>query len=141
MPTLDRRFSIHAVGLARFRSDLRKIDRDLARGVDGVLRGIGRKVRDEARANLRARSKRPQNRIEKTIQSRVRTGGVIVLSDHPGAGVEEFGGTIEPRGAPIEIEGKHYLIDAAEANMEYVEEELGTLLDAAADRHGFTGKT
>lgn len=128
---------IRADGLAKLRRDLRAIDKDLGKALTDHLRDIARGVRDDARRNLHDRSKNPQNRIEKTIKHSVRARGASIYSDHPGAPVQEWGGTIRPRGVPIEIRGKRFMRDAVEENTKHVEDELGRSLDVIADAHGF----
>lgn len=130
-------YSVQANGLAKLRRDLRAIDKGLAKELTSHVRTIAREVRDDARAKLRERSENPQNRIEKTIKHSVTAKGASIYSDHPGAPVQEFGGTIKPKGAPIEIKGKRYMQDAVEDNTKDVEEKLGDTLDVLARFNGF----
>lgn len=130
--------SIEVPGLAKLRRDLRAIDKGLGKALTDHLRDVAKVVRDDARAKLRERSKNPQNRIEKTVKHSVRAKGASIFSDHPGSAVQNWGGTIEPRGMPIEIKGKRYMDGAVYEHTEHVEAEMGRTLDAIADRNGFT---
>jgi len=132
-----REFGLEAKGLSKLRRDLRAIDKDLGKALTDHLRGIAREVRDDARAKLHERSANPQNRIEKTIKHSVTAKGASIYSDHPGSPVQEFGGTISPRGTPIEIKGKSYMRDAVTDHTRHVEEEVARTLDVIADTHGF----
>jgi len=130
--------SIEVPGLAKLRRDLRAIDKDLGKAVTDHIRDVVRPIRDDARSKLRERSKDPQNRIEKTVKHSVTAKGASLYSDHDGSAVQNWGGTIKPRGVPIEIKGKRYLDGAVYENTAHVEEELGRSLDVIADRNGFT---
>jgi|GEM_PF-2276755 len=129
--------SLKVEGLAKLRRDLRAIDKDLGKSLTDHLRDLAREVRDDARSNLRERSKDPQNRIEKTIKHSVKAKGASVFSDHPGAAVQNYGGTIAPKGTPIEIKGKSYMDDAVHNRADHVKEQVEGLLDGIADRNGF----
>jgi hypothetical protein len=124
-------------GLGKFRRDLRAIDSDLEKELKDNLRKRVMEARDKARSNLRSRSKDPQNRIEKTIKGSLTMRGGSLYSDHPGSAVNEHGGTISPRGTPIEIRGKSYMYDAAEEGAKAVVEELDRSFDQIAGHHGF----
>ncbi len=128
---------VQAPGLSKLRRDLKKIDKDLARDATRHVREIAKGVRDEARSNLQERSKNPTGAMAKTVKHSVRARGASIYSDHPGSGVQEWGGTISPRGTPIEISGKAYMRGAVETKAGDVAEQLGDLLDVIANRNGF----
>lgn len=129
--------AVKAPGLSKLRRDLKKIDKDLGREATSHIREVAKGVRDQARSNLRERSKNPKGVIEKTIKHSVNSRGASIYSNHPGSGVQEWGGTIAPRGTPIEIKGKAYMRGAVAEKADDVAEELGDLLDVIARRNGF----
>jgi hypothetical protein len=93
------------------------------------LKEVGTKAAEKARVLLHERSKHPQGRIERTIKTSVRQNGVSVVSNHPGAPVQHWGGSIKPKGTPIHITGKHFASDAAESYMSEAEQRLGQMID------------
>jgi HK97 gp10 family phage protein len=125
--------SIKANGLAKLRRDLKAIDKDLAKSFTDHLREIAKDVRDDARP----RAPRKTGALQRSIKHSVRARGASVYSNLPYAGVQEWGGTIRPRGTPIEIRGRHFIYSAVDENTKHVEEELTRTLDVIADRHGF----
>lgn len=69
----------------------------------------------------------------------VRTAGPTVAtigSTHPGAAVNEFGGTISPKGTPIRIREAGMARKAGELEAPRFERDLAQRLDALARRHG-----
>lgn len=126
-------------GFSDLRRAFRKIDRDLRLALDRELRAAANPIRDRSRQLLRERSRNPRGQIERTIRVSVTQGGVSVYTNHPGAPVNHWGGTIRPRGAPITFERKHFIGDAAEEAHDDVVERMDELLDGIANRAGFTG--
>jgi len=126
--------TVRAPGLSKLRRDLGKIDKDLRLAANRHIREVANEVRDEARS----RAPKKTGRLQKSIKASVRAAGASIYSDLVYAPVHEWGGTIRPRGTPIEIEGKHFMRSAVDDKTERIEEHLGDLLDGIADRHGFT---
>lgn len=128
-----RDVSVKVDGLAKLRRDLKAIDKDLGKAFTDHLRDIAREIRDDARS----RAPRKTGALQRSIKHSVRARGASVYSDLDYAAVHEWGGTIRPRGAPIEIRGRHYIYSAVDENIKHIEEELERSLDVIADRHGF----
>jgi HK97 gp10 family phage protein len=121
-------------GLAKLRRDLKAIDKDLGKSLTDHLREIAKEVRDDARSRAPVKT----GALRGSIKHSVRARGASVYSNLDYAPVHEWGGTIRPRGAPIEIRGRHFIAEAVDANSKRVEDELARSLDAIADRHGFS---
>jgi phage gpG-like protein len=126
--------SVDVPGLGKLRRDLKAIDKDLAKSLTDHLREIARGVRDEARSRAPVQT----GALQRSIKHSVRARGASVYSNLPYAGVQEFGGTISPRGTPIAIRGRHFIYSAIADESDHVERELERSLDVIADRHGFT---
>jgi HK97 gp10 family phage protein len=124
---------VRAPGLSKLRRDLKKIDRDLGREATRHVRRVGNQVRDEARS----RAPKKTGRLSKSIRTSVRSKGASIYSPEEYAGVHEFGGTISPKGTPIEIEGQRFIYGAIDEKADDVAEQLGDLLDHIADTNGF----
>lgn len=124
-------------GLGQLRRALRQVDKGFDREIGTRLRGVASKAAADAKSNLRSRSKRPRGRIEPTIRAFSRQKSAGIQSTHPGAGVQEWGGTITPRGVPIVIEPKQYMSDAAKARHAEAEREVGELIDDLGGAAGF----
>jgi HK97 gp10 family phage protein len=125
--------SLKVEGLAKLRRDLRAIDKDLGKALTDHLRDLARDVRDDARSRAPVKT----GALQRSIKHSVRARGASVYSNSPYAGVQEWGGTIRPRGTPIEIRGRHFISSAVADNADHVVKEVERSLDAIADRHGF----
>jgi phage gpG-like protein len=127
---------ILASGLREFRRDLARIDKDLGKAVSQHLRGVASTVRGAARE--KAETFRQSGELARSYRYSVRAKGASIYSNSPYAGVHEFGGTIRPRGTPIEIEKRAPIYGAIADKAAFVEEELGDVLEVVAGRHGFS---
>jgi len=125
--------SVKVDGLAKLRRDLKAIDKDLGKSLTDHLREIAKEVRDEARS----RAPRKTGALASSIKHSVRARGASVYSNSPYANVQEWGGTIRPRGTPIEIRGRHFIYSAVDDHTDRVKAELERSLDVIADRNGF----
>jgi hypothetical protein len=63
--------------------------------------------------------------------------GFALTSDLPQAGVWNFGGTIEPRGVPIEIPRTEFVVKPVEDLGADIDERIADRFDNIAHRHGF----
>ncbi len=124
---------IQIEGLAQLRRDLRAIDAGLSRELNVELRQtVNIAARDAAtlaprRTGKLARSYKPFTR-----------GNIAgVRSPLPYAPVNEYGGTIRPRGVPIDIRRSQPVSRAVERNADRIAEELGDRIEDLARRHGF----
>ena len=125
--------AIEVPGLRKLRRDLKAIDKDLAQSLTDHLREIARGVRDEARSRAPVKT----GALQRSIKHSVRARGASIYSNLPYAPVQEFGGTIRPRGTPIAIRGRHFIYSAIADKAANVERDLERSLDVIADRHGF----
>ena len=125
--------SIKVDGLGKLRRDLKAIDKDLAKSLTDHLREIAKEVRDDARS----RAPRKTGALSRSIKHSVRARGATVFSNLDYAPVHEWGGTITPRGTPIEIRGQHFIYSAIYDQADRIKSELERSLDVIADRNGF----
>jgi phage gpG-like protein len=125
--------SVKVDGLAKLRRDLRAINKDLGKSLTDHIREIAKEVRDDARP----RTPELSGALRRSEKYSVRTRGAAIYSKLPYAGVQEWGGTIHPRGAPIKIRGRHFLYSAVDQNAAHIKAELERSLDEIADRNGF----
>lgn len=124
---------LHAPGLSKLRRDLTRIDKRLGQEATRHIRSIAAKVKIDARV----RAPRRTGRLSRSIRHSVRSKGASIYSNLEYAPVQHWGGTIRPRGVPIQIKPSLYLTTAAEQNMRNVENELAGILDHIADSFGF----
>jgi phage gpG-like protein len=142
---------VRAPGLSKLRRDLKKIDRDLGREAPRHVRRVANQARhggwrppgpvprppNQVRDEARSRAPKKTGRLSKSIRTSVRSKGASIYSPEEYAGVHEFGGTISPKGTPIEIEGQRFIYGAIDEKADDVAEQLGDLLDHIADTNGF----
>ncbi len=126
--------------------------RDLQRDLESVELGLGRAVRDElvdAAEPVRLRTAEntpvgpgPQSakdnlpHIGETIQVSPRVDGAAIVSRHPGAGVLEYGGTIAPKGTPIQIAPHEMARKAGEQKAGEVQRRVLAAIDRLLRRFG-----
>ncbi len=125
--------------LGAFRRNLRRLDRGVDVGLARYIRTMAREVRDDARdrtpvgrPDRRADKQRKPGTLAKSIKHSVRQKNVTLYSDQPDAGVHEFGGTISPRGVPIQIREVAMLRGAVRDRAAEVEDRIGRMFDAIA---------
>lgn len=127
---------VRVKGLKELRRDLKQIDKGLTKEVTKAQKSAaGPAARrasqlaprgDTAKPNL-ADSVRP-------FASGTRAG---IRINQPYAGVQNFGGSIRPRGTPITIRATGFATKAVEESMDDFIDDLGDNIDALAVRHGF----
>lgn len=122
--------------LGSFRRGLRKLDRDLDVGLGRYIREMARDVRDDARANTpvgrpdrRAAGQRKPGGLGKSIRHSVTQKRATLYSNEPDAPVHEFGGTIRPRGVPIQIQEVAMLRGAVAGRTDEVESHMTQMFD------------
>jgi len=125
--------------LGSFRRSIRKLDRGLDVGLGRYIRESAREVRDEARsrtpvgrATRRAAGQRKPGTLQKSIRHSVTQKRATLYSNEPDAPVHEFGGTIRPRGVPIDIRETAMLRGAVAEKSDEVESHLTQMFDHLA---------
>lgn len=131
MPTETR---IDTSGLRELQRDLRRVDKNLGKASDRVMREIANEIRDDIRTST-ARPYRT-GKLRKSVKSRVRRGGASLVSKLPQAPVFEWGGTIRPRGAPITIERTEFIRGRVIKHREKTEKALEKALDRTFEIYG-----
>lgn len=127
------RVEIDTRSLAAFRRSIKRADREVAKELTGWLRDVGRYVAQDA-ASVAPRDSGTLAAGYKPIVSGSR---VLIRNRVPYAGWIEFGGTISPRGAPIQLEGRHPVGKAIERNEERIVHDVDDAIGRAAKRIGW----
>lgn len=125
--------------LGAFRRNLRRLDRGLDLGLSRYIREMARDVRDDARSRApvgrpdrRANDQRKPGGLSKSIRHSVTQKRATLYSNEPDAPVHEFGGTIRPRGVPIEIREVAMLRGAVADQADQVEAHMTQMWDRLA---------
>lgn len=129
--SIDTRVSIE--GLADLRRDFRAIGAGLNRELNAELREAAAIASRDA-ASL---APRRTGRLAASYKPFARGNAIGVRSRLPYAAVHEWGGTIRPRGVPIDIRRSAPVSQAVERNADRIVEELGDRIEGLARRHGF----
>lgn len=125
---------IRVEGLAEVRKTFRRSGHaEQSREVTRGLREGAELVPPVARPLLRSRTGRMASMY------RVGTAGntAFIRNRHPGAGVQEFGGVIRPKGTPITIRPQKAVTRAMEQKSEAIAEKVGDALDDFFQRAGW----
>lgn len=125
--------AIRVEGLREFRRDLRRLHPEVDRELRAELRQVGENVAREASAHAVRRT----GRYAASMRAYATGATVSVGSRLPQAGVLHWGGTIRPRGVPIEFPRRPIIEDAAQRQMDMIAEELGHAVEKAAFRVGW----
>lgn len=137
-------------GTLRLRTDFDRL-KDLQADLEAVQIGLGRQVasaKSEASGIIAGRARRltpvgpgpiagakhPDDRLPH-IRDTIRGTARGVVTTHPGGLVHEWGGTIRPRGAPIQIRRSAMTQKGAAREQARVERLLDRRVDELLDRH------
>lgn len=113
---------------AAFRRGLQSLDK----GTNKILTNYLKDLAKETTADAKRRAPVKSGKLRKSIRPSVTQKRVTVYSTLPYAGVQEWGGTIRPKGTPIKIEGHHMVRDAVDAASEKTERDLTHMFDVIA---------
>jgi phage gpG-like protein len=128
----------HIDGITDLRRSLRVMgDRGTLALVQGVTRGAAEIVARDARTLVANRSGRGTGKLAGSIRGTTSGSSGIVRSPLPYAGVQEYGGTIRPKGSPVEIRPQAFVSRAADRNQEKVARALSEGFDALARANGW----
>lgn len=138
MPPATGRGSVrvNAQGLTDLRRALRKASPAVDKRITTELRGVANIVRDEARmrapvGNADSGDPHPGQLRRKIRSSVTRKRAAISVVGVDYAEVQEFGGTIRPRGYPIHITGTDFLYGAAIHHEPEIERRLESVIAIA----------
>jgi HK97 gp10 family phage protein len=126
--------AIRVDGLAQMRRSMGALDRGLLGEVRDVVKSGAEVVASEARRRAPVKS----GRLQASIRGTTSGAKGIVRSPLPYANVQNWGGTIAPRGTKIRIRGKHFIDGALEDKREAVADELARGMEDLFRRHGWT---
>ncbi|HTU15635.1 MAG TPA: HK97 gp10 family phage protein [Solirubrobacterales bacterium] len=128
------------VGLAQFRRDLGKIDKDLSKEINRYLRQIATSARDTARSNAPLGA---TGKLRRSIKHSVKSKEMSLYSDLEYAPAHEWGTSgkpdskVQPRGVPIRIKRSQMLGRAVFTRADDIENHLLGLVDHLAQVNGF----
>lgn len=120
-------------GLAKLRRDLRDLDKDALKELRLVLKSAADEVAREASATAPRRT----GNLARSYQPFTRGNVAGVRSKLPYAGVVEWGGTIRPRGVPIEFQRRQPIGRALERRQDQIIEKVADGIDDIARRNGW----
>ena len=119
--------AIRVEGLADVRSSLRKLERT------GERKEVTRALKEGATVvatSARARAPRKTGRLAASYRAGASGNSAFVRSRLPYAAVQEWGGVIRPKGAPITIRPQGAVTRALASREEDIAEKVGDALDA-----------
>jgi hypothetical protein len=126
--------AVRVEGLAALRKDLRKLEHsDQAREVTKALKEGAGLVATTARP-FTARS---TGKLAAGWRAGTAGNTAFVRNRVPYAGVQEFGGTIRPKGAPVKIKAHPAATRALEDKEERIVDLVGDAIDVLAAKHGW----
>jgi hypothetical protein len=130
---------VYVIGLARLRKDLRSFDKAANRALGIELRSAAGLIAAEANANAPGhdRDPDPSQTLKGSLRPFVSGTKVGVRSRLPYAAPLEWGGTISPRGAPINLKRSRFLGRAIHDQLEAFEDRLVDTIEAVAAKHGW----
>jgi len=132
---MTRRPAIDTSGISDLLRDLRTIDKRLGASLVKELRDVGNETRDKVR-NSTAPPYRT-GKMRRSVRTGVRRGAITLYSNLPQGDVLEWGGSIKPRGVPIEFPRTEFVRKEVAASSEGTEARLSGLLEATAARYSF----
>jgi phage gpG-like protein len=130
---MAQEFDVRVDGLAKFRRDLKELDKELPKALQKELKEAVAKVSVEAAATTR----RKTGELARSYRPFTRGNVAGVRSKLPYAGVIEFGGTISPKGTPITIRKYEPITRAVERRKDELVEDIGDAIESAAKRAGW----
>lgn len=126
--------AVRIEGLQATRTSLRKLERleDRREITQGLKQGA-ELVPPAARPLLRSRT----GRMAGMYRAGASGNTAFVRNRHPGAGVQEFGGVIRPKGTPIRIRPQKAVTRALDAKGDAIVEKVSEAIDVVFVRAGF----
>lgn len=119
---------------------LADIQRDLRRAAPEVKREVTRSLKEGARVVATAAgpfTARKTGEMARGWRAGASGNAAFVRNRHPGAGVQEFGGVIRPKGAPITIRPQPAVTRALSLKEDSIVERVGDALDGVFARAGW----
>jgi len=125
--------NIELRGARELRSVLKRTEPEADQHLKEELKTIG------ARVALVGAAKAPRRTgaLQRSIRPYVTTRGIAIGSNLPYAGVVHWGGTIRPRGAPIQFRRRPFLEDAVEDVADWALTEVAGAFDRAVNQAGW----
>lgn len=121
------------VGLRELQRDLKRLEPETAKLLRTDIKVMAARIAGEARGNAVTRT----GAYARSIRPYATMKGASVGSRLPQAGVLHFGGTIAPRGVPIEFAARPIISDALDRNTDRLVNEMADAVELAAHRTGW----
>jgi hypothetical protein len=128
---------VNTVGLRKLQRDMRRMVPGSQLEVTKVVRSSVQPIAAAARRRTAAAGKVQTGQLRDSIRGTARGSRGSIRSRLPQAPVHEFGGTIAPRGVPIEIEKGNMVYGAIAEMRGEVETALMTGFERLARRNGW----
>lgn len=125
--------AVRIEGLASLRRDLRAMQPAARKEVTKALKE-GAKIVAQASGPLAARK---TGTLAGSFKAGAAGNSAFVRSRVPYAAVQEFGGTIKPKGTPFTIRANPSVTRALELKEDAIVEKVGDAIDVVARRHGW----
>jgi phage gpG-like protein len=125
--------AVRIEGLRELQRSLKAIQPDARREITRTLKDSARDV-SRAAGPLAAHS---SGRLSQSFKPGASMMQGYVKSRLPYAAVQEFGGTIRPKGAPVEIQPHPAATRALEMQQDSIIDKIGDALERVASRHGW----
>jgi hypothetical protein len=124
---------IDVQGIREFRRDLKRLQPDIDRELRGEIREAGGVIL------VRARTLAPRltGELARSLRLSVTQRGVSIYSPLPQAPVLHWGGTIEPRGAPITFPRTEFISQAVEDRADELLDDISDGVERAALKAGW----
>ncbi len=140
---MARRGVVGADGMRVFAKEMRAISPKLGVATSATLRAIGNVERDKIRGSSDAPaaesgaedSQGKARRKRRSVKTSVRAGGVSLYTREPDAAVWNWGGTIRPRGVPIQIPRTEFVSGQVKADAAEIAAALADLPVQLARRY------
>ncbi len=126
--------TVRIEGLGQLRRDFRAIG---GPALQRELRSVLLRAATIAAGQASAFAPRRTGQLAASIRPGARGTTAYVRSSLPYAGVQEFGGTIRPRGTPMHIRGRHFVGRAVDHQADTIVDAIGDGIDRLAVAHGF----
>lgn len=130
---MAKSFDVRTDGLREFRRDLKRLEPETDKQLRQELREVAAGVAAEASATAPRRTGRLAGSYRPFVT--MRTAGIRSRLEY--AGVIEYGGTISPKGTPIEIRRYEPITRAVERRTDRIVEQFSDAVERAAENVGW----
>jgi hypothetical protein len=130
---MAREVQIETQGLREFRRDLKRMEPAIDKELRADIKAAAARVLAQAKADAPKQTGALSDSLRVSLTAR----GASIYSRLPYAPVVHWGGTIEPRGAPITFRATEFISRAIEAGADRLLDDIGDGVERAANRAGW----